>query len=83
MEFFLEDTMNKKAGFSIVGIIIVVLTLAVYSAFLPVLNEVIEDALPYLDPSAQIIISIIPFAMIIMILVGVIQYGQGQRQQEF
>jgi uncharacterized membrane protein len=72
--------MNKKGGFTIVGLILTFVTLAIYVGFLPALNEIISTAIPELDSMSATIISLIPMVMLIMIIVGMIQFGQVRQE---
>jgi uncharacterized membrane protein len=72
--------MNKKGGFTIVGLILTFVTLAIYVGFLPALNEIISTAIPELDSMSATIISLIPMVMLIMIIVGMVQFGQVRQE---
>lgn len=67
---------NKKGAFSITGLIMGVITLIIYVAFLPVINEVIAVAIPELNNMEALIISLFPLVLLLMIIVGVISYGK-------
>lgn len=77
MSWLKQKRLNKKGELSIVGMILTVITLIIYVAFLPIINEIISTALPDLDTMGQLIIAIIPTVMLLMIIVAMIQYGRG------
>lgn len=71
---------NKKGAFSIVGLLMSIITLIVYVGFLPTINEVITAALPELDTMTAFVIQLIPLIMLIMIIVGVVTSGKPEYQ---
>jgi len=72
--------LNKKAGFSVVGLIMTFITLVVYVAFLPAINDIISDALPSLDSMSALIIQLFPLMILLMIIVGMIQSGRTEQE---
>jgi uncharacterized BrkB/YihY/UPF0761 family membrane protein len=70
--------MNRKGAFSVMALILGFVTVVCYVALLPVLNSVIAGALPYTDPWTTLIIQLIPLIMLLMIVVGIIYYGQPE-----
>ena len=69
---------NKKGAFSITALIMGVITLITFVALLPVISWAISEALPNLDPIESFVITLIPLILLLMIIVGIIQYGKPQ-----
>jgi len=65
-----------KGQFTIIGVLMTFMTLIVYAAVLPVINDTITRALPGLDPVSSTLLSLLPLFMVIMILITPIVYGQ-------
>lgn len=69
---------NKKGAFSITALIMGVITLITFVALLPVISWAISSALPSLDPMEQFVISLIPIIILLMIIVGIVNYGKPE-----
>lgn len=74
--------MNKKGVFSVTALIMGVITLICYAAMLPLINDIISDTLPYADAWVQLILEALPIIMLLMIVVGIIFYGQPEYQYQ-
>lgn len=70
--------MNKKGAFSVIALILGFTTIVCYVALLPVLNTVISEALPYADAWTGVVIQLLPLIMLLMIVVGIVYYGQPE-----
>jgi hypothetical protein len=68
--------LNKKGAFSVTALIMGVITLIIYVAFIPTLNTIISTAIPDLDDMSALIISLFPLILLLMIIVGVVSYGK-------
>ncbi|GEM_PF-6549915 len=77
-----RNPVGKKGAFSIIGLVMTFVSLVVYVALLPVILELIEDATANagLDTATELVISLFPFLILIMIVVGMVYYAMPQRQ---
>jgi hypothetical protein len=67
---------NKRGAFSVTALIMGIITLIIYVAFIPTINSIISTAIPQLDSMSALIISLFPFILLLMIIVGVVSYGK-------
>ena len=76
--------MMRKGQMSINTLIMIVILLIVYLAFLPVINEAISSAIDSgsMDPATTLIVQMIPFMLAIMIIATITLYGRAQYQRE-
>lgn len=72
--------MNKKGEFSITALIMGVITLITFVALLPVISWAIQTAIPVLDPMERFVIALIPIIILLMIIVGIVNYGRPDYQ---
>jgi hypothetical protein len=70
--------MNNKGAFNIMALIIGFITIVGYVALLPVLNDVISDALPYADAWTSLLIQLFPLIIALMIIYGLVSSGQSE-----
>ena len=70
--------MNKKGAFSVVALIMGFATIVCFVALLPALNSVISSGLPYMDTWTTLIVTLIPLIMVLMIVVGIVYFGQPE-----
>lgn len=75
--------LNKKGGFTIVGLLLSFVALIIYVALLPTILAFIQIALnmPELDPMTAMVIQLFPLVLMVMIVVGTIT--SGDVRQEF
>jgi hypothetical protein len=76
----------KKGQITIISILMLVVVLIVYVTFLPIINNAINDSLPYLSniPMAVTLVELIPLFMLIAIILSIFSWtnrGNGGMQQ--
>lgn len=78
---------NKRVGlsgqFTVIGLMVVFVTLIVYVAIYPALNEIIQTNLSQFDPTTQLIIKLIPFFLLLAIILTVVFYVVPHREQVY
>ena len=73
--------LKLKGQFTIITLIMTVLTLIVYAQLYPVMKSIIEDALPEMDEITALLISLSPFFLLVFILVAGLWYTIPRREE--
>lgn len=68
----------KRGQLTIIGFILFFLMLVIYTAFLPAINDVINEALPYADTSTTMLLGLTPFIIFIAIIASLMIYLRPQ-----
>lgn len=68
--------MGNKGQFTIIALIMTFIMLVVYAAFLPAINEVINQILPNADTMTQMVIKFIPLTIALVILMSILLYSR-------
>lgn len=74
-EEFVED---RGGQLTIVGLLTIFLELVVYAAMLPSINQVVNDLMPNLDPTSQMIVSLLPLFLTVAITANIFIYMSPQ-----
>lgn len=74
---------SNTGQMSLVGIVSAFISLVVYVALLPAINDVINDALPELGSMEQTIIQLIPLILLLTIIMGIIIYGTPHWERRY
>jgi len=69
---------NNKGQLTIIGFILFFVMLILYAVFLPAINEVINVALPYADTMTTLMLSFVPFLLLIAIIGSLMIYLRPQ-----
>lgn len=69
-----------KGQMTIIGVMMGFVALVVYAAFLPAINDVIDDILPEVDAMTGLVVRLIPFVLVIAIIGSIILYMRPQTQ---
>lgn len=67
-------------GITIIGLIFGFFVVLMYFVMLPAIEEVINTISPSLDPTTNLVISLFPVMMFMIIMVGIWYTGQGSEQ---
>ncbi len=65
-----------KGQFSIIGILMVFVTLVIFSAIIPTVITAINNATEHTDPTADLMLELIPLFMVIAIIMSVFVYAR-------
>lgn len=63
-----------KAQYTIMGLVMTFVSLVVFAQIYPILKPFIADITATADPSTALIVELLPFAIAISILMGIIWY---------
>jgi hypothetical protein len=66
----------QKGQMTIIGIIMVVMTIIVFAAMSPILHTAIANATVGADETTSTVLNLIPFAIVIAILISIFTYAQ-------
>ena len=68
---FIDDI---KAQYTLVGLMMTFISIIVFSQLYPVIKPFIDSIVATADPSTAVIVSLIPFAICVSIIFGIIWY---------
>jgi len=75
---------TKKGQMTIVLLLSTVITIFLYSAIYPILDQAISTALSYNpDPATAIMLKLIPFFLLLFIVLGVLWYVIPHREEVY
>jgi small-conductance mechanosensitive channel len=73
--------MSFQKGITMIGLLMGVLVSIVYFALLPSIQSMITSVLPQTDATTGLFISLFPLLMFVVILIGIMAYGNPQAEQ--
>jgi len=72
----------KKGQFTLVGLIMIVISLIVLGALMPTIVETIEAVQNETTPTTDVIIGLVPMMLVLAIIMGILFYAVPRRESE-
>jgi len=73
----------KKGQMTVIGIVMLVVSLIVLGAFLPIITETINTAGGCVTGNALSVLQLIPFMFVLALFISIVIYATGGNRQQY